>query len=165
MRRLPWFLVAGAAIAAACGDDAPPPTPARPPRAAAAPALQAGEGTAPVTEIAFRYDPTDKRDPFQSYVRENAGNDEFATPLERYDVSQLTVTAIVWGTGEGPRALIRDPAGKGYIVSPGMVVGKNKGRITAIEDNTIKVKETYVDALGRAATKSVELRLREGVGG
>ena len=86
------------------------------------------------------------------------------TPLERFDLSQLEVTAIIWST-DRPRALVRDPAGKGYIVSAGMPIGKNKGRIVSIEDNIVLVKETYVDFRDRATTKEVEMRLYENQGG
>jgi type IV pilus assembly protein PilP len=164
MRRLPWIVVMGAICCAGCGDDAPSAQPSRPPRASTAPALAAADAAQQAADAEFRYDPASLRDPFRSYVRTET-DDPFQAPLERFDLSQLTVTAIVWGTDEGARALIRDPAGKGYIVTPGTIVGKNKGRIIAIEDNSITVKETYVDALGRAATKAVEMRLREGVGG
>jgi type IV pilus assembly protein PilP len=122
----------------------------------------AAESTA--TTADYQYDPTNKRDPFRSFVKSISIDNELETPLERFDLSQLAVTAIVWGV-DPPRALLRDPAGKGYIVVEGTVVGKNKGRIIAIEDNLVRVKETYVDALGRAATKSVEMRLRETQGG
>lgn len=125
-----------------------------------------GDGAgAGATTADYQYDPTNKRDPFRSFVKQFVdGKDIEETPLERFDLTQLTVTAIVWGV-DPPRALLRDPAGKGYIVVEGTVVGKNKGRIIAIEDNLVRVKETYVDALGRAATKSVEMRLRETQGG
>jgi len=153
----------------ACSDDqaaAPAPTPRGP--GGAGPGLgPTAESAEVVTEVAFRYDPNGKRDPFRSFVRnleDDPGGGE-QTPLERFDLTQLTVTAIMWGGENEPRALIRDPAGKGYIVVVGTVVGKNKGRIIEIEDNLVKVKETYVDALNRAATKNVEMRLRESQGG
>jgi type IV pilus assembly protein PilP len=128
-------------------------------------AMQGDAADGGTTTADYQYDPTNKRDPFRSFVKTLADpNGDFETPLERFDLNQLTVTAIVWGV-DPPRALIRDPAGKGYIVVEGTTVGKNKGRIIAIEDNLVRVKETYVDALGRAATKSVEMRLRETQGG
>ncbi len=113
----------------------------------------------------YRYDPTGKPDPFRSYVRlQDEFDDGITTPLERFDLSQLEVTAIIWSS-ERPRALIRDPAGKGYIVSTGTPIGKNKGRIVSIEDNLVLVKETYVDFRDRATTKEVEMRLYERQGG
>jgi hypothetical protein len=78
--------------------------------------------------------------------------------LERFDLSQLIVMGIIWGVDE-PRALVRDPTGKGYIVRTGTPIGKNKGRILRIEDNKVVVKETYLDHLDRATTKEVELEL------
>jgi Tfp pilus assembly protein PilP len=44
-------------------------------------------------------------------------------------------------------------------------VGRNEGRITAINDNLVVVKETYVDFLGQETTKDIELRIRLSEGG
>jgi len=113
----------------------------------------------------YRYDPTGKPDPFRSFVRlQEDLEDGITTPLERFDLTQLMVTAIIWGS-DRPRALIRDPAGKGYIISAGTPIGKNKGRVVSIEDNLVRVKETYVDFRDRATTKEVEMRLYESQGG
>jgi type IV pilus assembly protein PilP len=118
----------------------------------------APEQAAPVPE--YHYDPTDKVDPFRSYARRqvNFGTEGNASPLERFDLTQLAVMGIVWGLNE-PRALVRDPTGKGYIVRAGTPIGKNKGRILRIEDNKVVVKETYLDHLDRATTKEVDLEL------
>jgi type IV pilus assembly protein PilP len=119
---------------------------------------QKAEATTPVA-AAYHYDPTNKTDPFKSYVRREVTleGDE-SSPLERFDLSQLIVMGIIWGVDE-PRALIKDPTGKGYIVKAGTPIGKNKGRILRIEDNKVVVKETYLDHLDRATTKEVELEL------
>lgn len=108
----------------------------------------------------YHYDPTDKVDPFRSYVRREVTFDPEAnsSPLERFDLTQLAVMGIIWGVDE-PRALVRDPTGKGYIVRAGTPIGKNKGRILRIEDNKVVVKETYLDHLDRATTKEVDLEL------
>jgi len=115
----------------------------------------------------YEYDPTGKRDPFRSFVIENAKSqaEDDAGPLERFDVSQLSVIATVWRT-EAPRALVADPSGRSYIVVQGARVGKNEGRVVEIADGRVVVKETYVDWLGEQTTKNVEMRLhREGKGG
>jgi type IV pilus assembly protein PilP len=111
-------------------------------------------------EAEYRYDPAGKPDPFRSYIRElsRLKNATAATPLERFDLSQISVSAVIWGT-KNPRALIHDPSGKGYIVAEGTPVGKNDGRIIEINDGRVLVKETYVDYEGQATTKDVELRL------
>jgi len=114
----------------------------------------------PALAAEYHYDPTDKVDPFRSYVRRQVTFDPEgnASPLERFDLTQLSVMGIIWGLDE-PRALVRDPTGKGYIVRAGTPIGKNKGRILRIEDNKVVVKETYLDHLDRATTKEVDLEL------
>ncbi len=111
-------------------------------------------------ETAYRYDPTGKPDPFKSWIKKitSLTPESAASPLERFDLTQLQITGIIWDM-EAPRALIKDPTGKGYIVEEGTPVGKNKGRIMRIDDNRIIVKETYVDFQDRATTKEVELKL------
>lgn len=125
------------------------------------------EGQSGVRVAEYRYDPTGKRDPFRSFVIENAkarAEDE-AGPLEQFDVSQLSVIATVWETDE-PRALVADPSGRSYIVAEGAPIGKNEGRVVEIADGRVVIRETYVDWLGERTTKNVEMRLhREGKGG
>ena len=151
----------GIALLVACGGDAPPAVkqaskPVRKPMLVAE--------AAPEPEVAYRYDPEGKPDPFRSFIRREPELEAHQSPLERFDLSQLSVSAIMWGT-DRPRALITDPAGKGYIVSEGAAIGKNKGRVVKIHDNLIRVKETYVDFQDRATTKEVEMRLYESQGG
>ena len=149
--------VAALALSLGCskgdgGDGAAKPAAAKPaPKAAAPTAAAAPE---------YHYDPTDKVDPFRSYARRQVtfDNEANSSPLERFDLSQLAVMGIIWGVDE-PRALIKDPTGKGYIVRAGTPIAKNKGRILRIEDNKVVVKETYLDHLDRATTKEVELEL------
>ncbi len=126
---------------------------------AAKPAVRPAAATA-AEAPEYHYDPTDKVDPFRSYARRQVTLDPEAnsSPLEKFDLSQLSVMGIIWGVEE-PRALIKDPTGKGYIVRAGTPIGKNKGRILRIEDNKVVVKETYLDHLDRATTKEVELEL------
>jgi len=130
-------------------------------------AEKAGQDASAVRVATYEYDPTGKRDPFRSFVIENAKSqaEDDAGPLERFDVSQLSVIATVWRT-EDPRALVADPSGRSYIVSRGARVGKNDGRVVEIADGRVVVKETYIDWLGEQTTKNVEMRLhREGKGG
>jgi type IV pilus assembly protein PilP len=151
-----------AVLATGCGGkDKADATAAKP----AVPKVVKKEPEAAVA-VAYHYDPTDKVDPFKSYIRRQVTleNDENSSPLERFDLSQLIVMGIIWGVDE-PRALVKDPTGKGYIVRTGTPIGKNKGRILRIEDNKVVVKETYLDHLDRATTKEVELELyANGVG-
>jgi Tfp pilus assembly protein PilP len=129
--------------------------------ASAASAFGAPEGD-------FTYDPTGKRDPFRSFEwerpdRRHPGGSP-RTPLEKFDLSQLDVVAVVWRT-DNAKALVQDPAGQSYIVGYGAKIGKNDGRITRIEDNLVVVKETYVDHLGQKTRKDIEMRIRGSEGG
>jgi len=133
-------------------------------RKGAAPAQQKGaaDGGGLVSSgDAYAYDATNKRDPFRSFVLDEAmrrANHERG-PLEQFDLSQLTLVAVVWGT-ERPRALVTDPSGRGYVVQEGTPIGKNDGQVIRISDNTMLVRETYVDYLGAATSKEIELRVR-----
>ena len=80
-------------------------------------------------------------------------------PLEQYDLSQLSLVAVVWKTG-GSKALVQDPSGQSYIVGTGSKIGKNKGYVLRINDNLVMVKETYLDYLGQETTKDIEMRIR-----
>ncbi|RIL05853.1 MAG: hypothetical protein DCC71_08935 [Proteobacteria bacterium] len=110
---------------------------------------------------AYAYDATEKRDPFRSFVIEEASKraEHERGPLEQFDLSQITVVAVVWGT-DRPRALVTDPSGRGYVVQEGTPIGKNDGQVIRIGDNSLLVKETYVDYLGEATSKEIEMRIR-----
>ncbi len=148
----------------------PAAVPQAPAQAAAPQAPMAmPDGNVQLAASDYTYDPDDenKRDPFRSFVldqaREQAERD--IGPLEQFDISQLTVVAVVWDT-QIPRALVADPSGRPYIVAEGASVGKNEGRVIRIQDDLVLVKETYVDWLGERTTKDIEMRLhREGKGG
>jgi hypothetical protein len=103
----------------------------------------------------------DRRDPFRSFIEEQKKRLAKAErgPLEQFDLSQLTVVAVVWGTGR-PRALVEDPSGRGYVVQVGTPIGKNDGTVTSIGDNAVTVRETYVDYLGAQTSKEIEMRTR-----
>jgi type IV pilus assembly protein PilP len=156
--------------AAPAGGRKPVPMAKAPAAAADQPAAeaQAPDGqTAPApVAIAYSYDSTGKRDPFRSFVLEHArelANAERG-PLEQFDLAQLSVAAVVWGTPR-PRALVLDPSGRGYVVQEGTAIGKNEGRVIRIEDSQVLVRETYVDYLGEATSKEIEMRVRETQGG
>jgi len=118
-------------------------------------------------DTGYSYDATGKRDPFRSFVWDRPDRmqpDATAGPLEQFDLSQLEVVAVVWRTGNA-RALVEDPGGESYIVGKGAAIGKNQGHVISIDDNTVVVKETYVDYLGQETTKDVEMRMRRNEGG
>ena len=116
------------------------------------------------------YDKTGLRDPFRSFEWERREQDLAAQdnmmggPLEQFDVSQVSVIAVVWKTGSA-RALVEDPAGQSYIIGKGTRIGKNDGMVTEINDNIVVVNETYEDYLGKITKKDIEMRIRRSEGG
>lgn len=114
----------------------------------------------------FNYDPTGKRDPFRDFKWERPDRLQLSaitSPLEQYDVGQLTLVAVVWKTGNA-RALIQDPSGESYIIGEGARLGKNAGMVKLIRDGLVVVTETYVDYLGEETAKDVEMRMRRNEG-
>jgi len=140
-----------------------PPKPVAP-----VPESKEQDGTFAVYGTGFSYDRIGLRDPFRTFEMEEKsrrallGTD--TGPLQQYDVNQMSLLAVVWNTGSA-RALIQDPSGKSYIIAAGTRIGKNKGRVTSIDDNLVVVNETYVDFLGQETTKDIEMRIRRSEGG
>lgn len=166
-------------LVAACGNESAGPSTsdyeAAREQKIRAEAARAGKGPKkpPVAEVAegnfekgYVYDATGKRDPFRSFVLEEAGrrNKGERGPLEQFELGQIALQAVVWGT-EKPRALVTDPQGRGYIVKEGTPIGKNSGQITRIGDNALVVREVYEDTLGGRTEKDIEMRILQSQGG
>ena len=111
-----------------------------------------------VTGLAYQHE--GRRDPFRSFQYEELTHTESQVgPLADYELSQLDVVAVVWDTKKA-RALIADPGGRAFVLHEGSQVGKNRGRVVAISDSSVSVRETYVDFEGQQSTKDVEMRIR-----
>jgi type IV pilus assembly protein PilP len=135
----------------------------KPPTKTASASPESGAGG---IEKGYTYDATGKRDPFRSFVLEEAAkrNKGDRGPLEQLELGQISLQAVVWGT-EKPRALVADPQGRGYIVKEGTPIGKSSGQITRIGDNMLVVREIYEDTLGGRTEKDIEMRIRQSQGG
>lgn len=110
-------------------------------------------------QTAFVYDPSGKRDPFQPFDFAPKGEDETKTPLERYNIGQLKLTAVLEGFDE-PKAIIENSVGKGFTVGKGTKIGTNNGEIVEIQKDKVLILETEIDFTGQKKTKTIELRLR-----
>ena len=117
-------------------------------------------------EEGYTYDASNKRDPFRSFIDEQKQRlaRHERGPLEQFDLNQLSIVAVVWAT-ERPRALVEDPSGRSYIVQVGTPIGKNDGAVLQIRDNSVLVRETYVDYLGAQTNKEIEMRIRSATQG
>ena len=80
------------------------------------------------------------------------------SPLEKYNINELKLIAIIWGI-KRPTAMIEGPNGTGYVVKKGTFVGDKKGRIVKILKDKVIVKEKYRDLLGNSQVEEVALEL------
>ncbi len=109
----------------------------------------------------YIYSAVGKRDPFRSYFGDMRAVEEEREPvseLQKYDISDLNVTAIVWGITE-PRAVVVTPDRKSIIVKRGSFIGKNWGKISAIFPDKLEITEVYKDPLGRKILNKLYLEL------
>lgn len=113
------------------------------------------------TTFDYTYNPVGKRDPFEpyDYTKESNGNDLIVSPLQKYELSQITLKAVIWGVSK-PKAVVITPDNQSYIVKVGDLMGKNWGRISRITKETLIVAEEFRDNLGKLIVEEVLLRLR-----
>ena len=82
------------------------------------------------------------------------------TPLEKIDLSQLTLTAV-FRKQKRTMALVEESAGKGYIVKNGTYIGLDGGRVTKLLKDRILITEVSEDVMGKPVTVERELKLRQ----
>jgi len=116
----------------------------------------------------WRYDPTDKLDPFKPLFQDKPKvatvkgklkrREVPLTPLTRVDLSQLKLTAIITAA-EGNKALVEEASGKGYVISVGTDIGNKAGRVAEISFDKVIVDEEVENLTGGYVTKQRELTL------
>ncbi len=117
----------------------------------------AGPSTLPPKTEPY-YDPSGKPDPFQPPVLEQPQQAKQQLPLQKFEVSEFQLVSTVIGPGE-KKAMVQDPFGKGYLIKVGTPIGKNQGRVVAIANREILIKETIKDYLGREKLRTVPLKM------
>jgi len=121
--------------------------------------------------ISVSYNPSGKIDPFVPLLKddpvkpvqvEKARREkrEPMTPLERVDLSQLKLTAIV-RTPSGFKAMVEETTGKGYIVGVGTYMGIHSGKVVSILKDRVVVDEEIEDALGNVVNRNSELKFQK----
>ena len=110
----------------------------------------------------FTYNPVGKPDPFKPFfqltpVRE-ASRSTPLTPLEKYEISQLKLVAII-SSPEGNIGLVEDSSGKGYFIKKQTGIGKNDGKVTKILKDRVIIEEVFQDILGQRKVNEVSLFL------
>lgn len=135
-----------------CGDDPTSTAPKSSPQKVRTPKAQVLEVVVVDAEPreVFSYSSIGQRDPFVSLLKKEADSKQAdipKTPLEKFDLGQFRVQAILIGKG-APRAMVSAPDGKNYILKPGLKIGKNNGMITEINKNSIIIEESTIDLAG-----------------
>ena len=112
------------------------------------------------------YDPTGKRDPFQPLGSSpgRRGVTGHRTPLQQFELSQLRLVAIIRDdvNPKAARAVVEDGSGLGYIMAIDTAIGRNDGRVTAIETDRIVIEEWPVNVFGERRRSIVVKELDAG---
>jgi type IV pilus assembly protein PilP len=128
----------------------------------AAPGVAPGVKPATAVEPADdpAYDSTGRRDPFRPpRVSASTAGGEIRTPLQRYELGQLKLVAVIYDTND-PRAVVEDDEGLGYIVRVGTPIGPHGGEVQGIERGRVMVKEDSVDYYGEHHPSEVAMELK-----
>jgi Tfp pilus assembly protein PilP len=107
-----------------------------------------------------RYSAAGTRNPFQpaALKKTELRPRESLSPLERYEIGQLKLVAIVWSLKD-PVAMVEDGAGLGYIVKVGTLIGANEGKVRAIKHTEIIIDEVHVDFYGERRKRQISMNL------
>ena len=139
----------------------------------------------------YRYSSAGRTDPFLSYLIKRdeliknleeqrrkevdvlntlRSMQEVRTELQRFDITQLTLSSIISASNE-VWAMVIDPAGAGYVIKKDSLIGKNGGVVDQIIrkiENTeygskyirkVIIKEPYISKEGSIEYKIVEMNL------
>ena len=155
---LPALIVVALLVFGCTKKEAPPPQPPQP-KTVAKPVqpvpvqVQATSSRTPGA-VSTLLDFNGKKDPFKPFAEAHAPQAQAKPapsvrtgdilPIQSYEVSKFRISGIITGLKENT-ALIIDPAGRGYVVREGMMIGIYDGRITKITPSAIVVVEQYRD--------------------
>lgn len=140
--------------------------------AAAATANLTKEVAPEVVAARLPYNPVGKVDPFTPLYKEETekkavnvvakpkGPERPRTPLEKLDLGQLKLTAIVTTQGL-KRALVEEASGKGYVVMMGTRIGLERGAVVEIDQDRIVIEHQGEDDFGKISSQKRELKLQK----
>ena len=122
-------------------------------------------------EVELTYRPIGKIDPFAPLLKGSAAiaagvklkekkRRQPLTPLEKVDLSQLTLNGIIQAPG-GNRAIVTEASGKGYVIREGTFIGKQSGRVNEILKDRVIVEEEVENVLGKVILRTRELKLQK----
>jgi len=132
---------------------------------AGAPTLTDSKPVDSLMDKEYIYDPTGKRDPFRPFnlkVEKKADvPPEELTPLQRYNLSQLKLTAIIYDSERQTGiAMVEAPDKKGYNIVVGSEVGG--GKVVRITETEVQVEMNYEDFYGNTEKRIETLKIAGG---
>lgn len=103
----------------------------------------------------FIYDERGRKDPFTPVIRggsksaqqslddipEPTAEERIRAGLAKFEVASLTLTAVLIGNQNRPKALIKDPAGTVYVIHENDIVGRNNGVVKKIRQGQVVILE------------------------
>jgi len=114
-------------------------------------------------EEVYSYNPAGKPDPFKPFIQltpaKETARGARLTPLQKYDISQLKLVAIIAIPKGNNVALVEDAAGKGYFLKRGTVIGRNDGKVKNILKDRVIIEEVYQDIFGQTKVNEIPLLL------
>ncbi len=120
----------------------------------------------------FVYVVADRRDPFQSFIRQRTTDigddgeglrpdfDRAREPLEEFHLDGIRLLGSMQRAGE-QWAVVRDPAGDVHRVREGNYLGRNHGRIVRVEQRRIDLIEIVSDGRGQWVERPMHLVVPE----
>ena len=163
------FITCIVIVVAGCTPDAQPPQNSEARREARKKAMEK-KGNAPKAAAVekaqpdkepYSYTSAGKPDPFVPLIADILANSkapaserdkEYLTPLQKYELKDLKLVAVVVSDNE-PTAMLEDPTGYGYFVRKGMLVGPNDGVVERVIPNGLVIKEKFYNSLGEVEPK------------
>lgn len=129
------------------------------------------DGIAPLVKT---YNPEGKIDPFAPLFQEQPVAKQTIstskrkrpipqTPLEKIDLNQLKLTAIIISSS-GNKAMVEEASGKGYVIEKGTPIGTKWGKVVEIKKDTVLVDEEEENLLGEITFKRKEMKLQKPFG-
>ena len=85
------------------------------------------------------------------------------SPLEKVDLSQLTLVGIVLSPS-GNKALVEEGSGKGYVIMKGTSVGLNRGKVAKILRDMVIIEEATQYGDTDSSVRRKELKLQKPAG-
>lgn len=168
------FIICITGSVLACKKDTPAPTPPTrvavksPPQPAQKPIQKQISSTHNAQPLVNQFDFSNKKDPFKPFIIVKQTEQQPTNilkrqlrdglPIHQYDVNQFRLIGVVTGSGES-KAMVVDPKGKGYVLKLGMTIGKNDGKVIAINASGVSVTEQFKDDNGRVRRENIKITL------